>query len=92
LRRAANHTALVSLVTRLDHWARKFVKQLSLSTDKKRPYVVRDMEALNARLGAAPISVQFFEELVTARDSVIHNDSQAQWEHQGNIRRVAQVR
>lgn len=90
LRRNANRAALVSLVTRLDHWTRKLVKQLQLSTDKKSPPVVRDMEALNIRLGAAPISVQFFDELVTTRDSVIHGDSQAQWEYQGKIRCVAE--
>lgn len=85
LQRAANHTALVALVTRLDHWTRKFAKQLSL----KRSPVVRAMKALNVRLGAAPIPVQFFEDIVTARDSVIHHDSDAQWKHQGKIHRVA---
>lgn len=89
LRRAATHTALVTLVTRLDHWARKFVKHLSLKTSKNKA-VVREMEALNARLGTAPIDLNFFEELVTARDSVIHGDSQAKWvDHQGKMRHVA---
>ncbi|MGA2358646.1 MAG: hypothetical protein ABSF66_06575 [Terriglobales bacterium] len=90
LRATANRNALVSLVTRLEHRTRKLVRQLQLSTDKKSPPVARDMEELNVRLGAAaPISVQFFVDLVTARDSVIHGDSQAQWEYQGKIRRVA---
>jgi hypothetical protein len=93
LRRAANHMALVSLVTRLDHWTRKLVKRLPLNTNKKRQprgrSVVGDMEALSARLGTAPIPIQFFEHLVTARDSVIHGDSQAQWKHGREIRRVA---
>jgi hypothetical protein len=94
LRRAANHMALVSLVTRLHHWTRKFVKQLPLNTNKKRQpkgrsAVIGDMEALGARLGAVPIPIQFFEYLVTARDSVIHGDSQAQWEHGRGARRVA---
>lgn len=88
LKRAANHMALVALVTRMDHWTRKLVKQLSLRTDKNKMPVVRDMEALNARLGIAPIPIQFFKELVTVRDSVIHADSQVQWEFKGP-RRVA---
>ncbi len=37
LRRAANHMALVSLVTRLDHWTLKFVRLLSLTTKKASP-------------------------------------------------------
>lgn len=89
LRRAANHQALVSFVTRLEHWTRKLVKRHSLSTNKARPPVTRDMEALNSLLGIAPIPVGFFEDLVTARDSVIHADSQAQWEYQGKIRCIA---
>ena len=89
LRRAASHMALVSLVTRLDHWTRKFVKKLKLRPDTtKRPPIVRSIEALNNRLGAFNIPVELFEELVTVRDSIIHGDSQAQWEYQGQTRRV----
>jgi hypothetical protein len=89
LRRAANHMALVSLVTRLEHWTQKFVKQLSLSTDREELHVVRDMVALNARLDTAPIDVEFFRDLVTARDSVIHGGSQAEWKFGCETRRVA---
>ncbi|PSH04254.1 MAG: hypothetical protein CXZ00_07780 [Acidobacteria bacterium] len=88
LRRAANHTALVSLVTRLDHWTRKFYKQLP--TDFKRneknkeSSMVRRMKVLNASLLAtAPIPIKFFEELEAARDAVIHHDSQARWKYKG---------
>jgi len=85
LRRVANHSALVSLVTRLDHWARRFVRQLSLNTKKDGDHVVREIKALNARLGEGPYPADFFDKLVTARDSVIHGDSRGQWER----RRVA---
>jgi hypothetical protein len=83
LKAAANHTALVSLVTRIDHWTRKLVMRLSLVTNRKLPPVTRDMQALNDHLGNAPIPVEFFTELVTARDSVVHADSQAEWQHNG---------
>jgi hypothetical protein len=89
LRRAANHMALVSLVTRLEHWTREFVKQLSLNIGRAGYPVVRDMTALNERLGTAPVDVEFFKDLVTARDSVIHGDSKAEWPFRGAPRRVA---
>jgi hypothetical protein len=92
LRRAANQMALVSLVTRLDHWTRKLVKQLQLqltpAKGQNKAHVVLCMEALNAKLGTPPVPVQFFEKLVTARNSVIHHDSQAQWKYKGKIHRV----
>lgn len=88
LKHAANHSALVTLVTRLEHWTRRFVKKAKLKTEKSRPPVIRDMEALNKLLGDAPVPVKFFEELVTARDSVIHADSHAEWGYKGK-RRVA---
>ena len=89
LRRAANHSALVSLVARLEHVTRKFVRELSLGTEMNRPPVTRDMEALNNALGEAPEPIEIFEKLVTARDSVIHADSQASWKHKGKLRCVA---
>lgn len=87
LRRAANHMALVSLVTRLEHWTRKFVKQLppntELTANKRKPYIVRAMEALNTHLGRPPVDVQFFEDLVTARNAVVHHDSTTEWDFNG---------
>jgi hypothetical protein len=31
----------------------------------------------------------FFEDLATARDSIIHADSRAEWKHNGSLRKVA---
>jgi hypothetical protein len=90
LRRAATHQALVALVTRLDHWTRKLVRRLSVKPDRDSQPVVRDIEALNKRLGLAPTDVGFFRELVNVRDSIIHADSQPEWEFpKGNTRSVA---
>ena len=47
------------------------------------------LETLNKTLTPGPVPVQFFGELVTLRDSIIHNDSQAEWVHNGKQRKVA---
>lgn len=78
MRKAANHLAVVGLVTRFQHWIAEFVRvrQMKIST------LCKNLESLNAALGeAGPVPVLFFEGLVTARDSVIHADSKAEWEH-----------
>jgi hypothetical protein len=77
--RAANHLALVGLVTRLDHWIAGFVRDL-----QKKPLSLKDnLETLNKVLGEGPIPVPFFEGLVNSRDSVIHQDSRAEWIYKG---------
>ena len=78
MRRAANHLAVVGLVTRLEHWIARFVrlKQLPVSS------LCKDLKVLNDSLReVGPVPVAFFKELVTARDSVIHADSKAKWQH-----------
>lgn len=47
------------------------------------------MELLNGKLGDGPVPLSFFEDLVTARDSVIHGDSQSKWDFDGDKREVA---
>jgi hypothetical protein len=37
------------------------------------------LNALNQDLGNGPVPVDFFEQIVTLRDSVIHGDSQLEW-------------
>jgi hypothetical protein len=78
MRKAATHLAIVGLVTRLQHWIERFVrlKQLQLTKKKK---LVAHIEALNSALGEGPVPITFFEDLVMARDSIIHGDSKAQW-------------
>jgi hypothetical protein len=84
LRRAARLLALVGLVTRLDHWVSRFAKRRKLTSAKpSKPHeskLVTKLNALNQNLGNGPVSVEFFEKIVTLRDSVIHGDSQVQWE------------
>lgn len=81
LRRSANHAALVSLTTRLDRWVRVLAGKVKARArkNKSRPRVVCLMEDLNEKLGNPPETLKFFEELITARDSVIHGDSRAMW-------------
>jgi hypothetical protein len=89
LTRAANTLAIVGLVTRLQHWISIYARQLPEQQKSRQPALVKDLELLNARLGDGPVPVQFFQALVTVRDSVIHADSQAEWEYLGKRRRVA---
>jgi hypothetical protein len=89
LRRAANHLAVVGLVTRLEHWIARFVrlKQLPVSN------LCKNLRVLNDSLhGTGPIPVAFFKDLVTARDSVIHADSKAKWQYKGTREVAKQYR
>jgi hypothetical protein len=82
-RRAARLLALVGLVTRLQHWISRFAIQRKLTSAKqskpREPKLVTQLNALNKDLGDGPVSVEFFEKIVTLRDSVIHGDSQMEW-------------
>jgi hypothetical protein len=79
LRQAAHRLALVALVTRLQHWVERFVAQLKVRPSKiHQSKLANQLEALNNKLGAAPVPVVFFENIVTVRDSVIHGDSRAE--------------
>jgi hypothetical protein len=87
LRQAVRRLALVALVTRLQHWIGRFVKQLKVNPG--RPNLANQLEALNKTLGVGPVPVLFFEELVTVRDSIIHADSRTEWTYQRIPRRVS---
>jgi hypothetical protein len=95
LRIAAHNLALVAVVTRLDHWAKRHCENLKLKPQKpkgkklKAP-LVQKLEMLNGKLGTA-VPLLFFEDLITARDSVIHGDSQAEWiDHRNEKRKIAE--
>jgi hypothetical protein len=89
LRQSARRLALVALVTRLQHWIERFVKQLKVATNKMhQSRLANQLEALNKVLGNGPASVLFFENIAAVRDSVIHGDSRAEWKFHGP-RRVA---
>jgi hypothetical protein len=85
LRRAAANLAVVGLVTRLDHWITRFCKEVR----RKSKGLVSNLTLLNEDLGDGPVSVAFFCELVTVRDSVVHADSQEVWCYHDDLRRVA---
>jgi len=90
LRVAALRLAMVALVTRLQHWIERFVKQLKLKPDRFHDSILSNqMESLNKTLGVGPVPVTFFDGLVRVRDAVIHNDSRAEWEFNGKPRKVA---
>jgi len=89
LRRAANALALVGLVTRLNHWVSIFVEEITNETAKNRG-LVTNLKRLNDQTGSGPVSIEFFDNLVTVRDSIVHADSQIEWTHQGRKRQVSE--
>src|ERR1700688_1620013 len=78
LRREARSVAVVTLVTRFQHWLRVFVEEI-----KKKPEngVEKNLETLNKGLGVeeGPVPAAFFCDLETVRDSIIHADSNVKW-------------
>jgi hypothetical protein len=90
LRIAANHLALVGLITRFQHWIEKFTQELCITpTRNDDAALIGHLKALNRTLSQGPIPVAFFEDLITARDSVIHRDAKTQWTYKKKKRTVA---
>jgi hypothetical protein len=97
LRRAANNLALVALVTRLHHWVSVFVEELPKHNTKQKSAkeigLVKNLTTLNAafaRTESSPIPMDFFENLVTARDAIIHADAKSEWTYRGEKRQVSE--
>jgi hypothetical protein len=95
LRVASNNQAAVALVTLLQHWVGKFGKILPKTNrpqkrqpKKSRSRMLSDINRLNKHVGPGPVPVAFFAELENVRDSVIHADSNVEWDFRGP-RRVA---
>jgi hypothetical protein len=97
LRKAANHLALVGIVTRLQHWIERFVKRQGLTPEKNRrldgsleSLLIRQLRILNKTLGCGPVPLSDFENLIDVRDSIIHADARANWKNdRGSDRKVA---
>lgn len=91
LRQAARSLAIVALVTRLQHWIGRLIRRLKIIPSRgAQSTLANQLEALNTKLTAGPVPVLFFDELVTLRDSIVHNDSQAEWEFpKGTLRKIA---
>jgi hypothetical protein len=75
LRREARSVAMVTLVTRFQHWLRALVEEMK----KKPANVKKNLATLNKELGEGPVSTAFFCDLETVRDSIIHGDSNVKW-------------
>lgn len=89
LRREARSVAVVTLVTRFQHWMRVFVEELP----NKKPAngVEKNLTTLNKELGEeGPVPVAFFSELEAVRDSIVHADSNVEWMRGNEQRRVPQ--
>ena len=88
LRQAAHSQAIVALVTRLSVWIDRLYKK-KIAKGKRQTGLWLQLPELENVLGTGPTPIQFFLELVTVRDSVIHNNSESKWEYNGKPRVVA---
>jgi len=89
LRTAAIHLALVGLVTRFHHWLVTLANSLRDDTDKTfDKSVQQEMHFLNNNFKSSPHQPRDFAKWIDVRDSVIHADSQAAWQHEGKLRGV----
>jgi hypothetical protein len=87
LRRAAHNQTIVALVTRLSVWIGRLYKKVAKGKQQNGLWL--QLPELENVLGTGPTPIQFFLELVTVRDSVIHNNSESKWEYNGKPRAVA---
>jgi hypothetical protein len=90
LRRAANSLALVGLVTRFQHWIGKLVDEITKENAKDNP-LDKNLRRLNEelkKLGSGPVSIEFFRDLTTVRNSIVHADSQIAWRYRDEDKQV----
>jgi hypothetical protein len=88
LKKAASRMALVGLIVRLDHWVAALASDVAAENTRDKG-LVWNLKRLNQRTGPGPVSLGFFSELVTVRDSIIHADSQVEWTYKDKKKRVA---
>jgi hypothetical protein len=91
LRANAYKMAAVSLVTRLQHHIEYLARHAKVKPDKGQnaSRLISLLNALNRFAGEGPISLSFFDGFEELRNSVIHADSNIEWDFQGKTRRVA---
>lgn len=78
-KQSANQLALVGLITRFQHWINRTVSHNPHAPIKGGSLLRKQLEFLDQNLGPGPTPPAFFIDAETARDSVIHGDSQAEW-------------
>ncbi|SRR5258706_9869394 len=89
-RQKARLSAVVVIVTRLEHWLSRFARQLNVKpTPVHKTLLGNLIEALNNTLGVGPVPAKFFDDLAELRHSVTHANSQAEWDFKGKRRSVA---
>jgi hypothetical protein len=89
LKREATNFALVALVTRFQHWVRDSVEELTTQSAACTS-LAECLEVLKQQFGDGPTPADYFVELETVRDSIIHSDSKAEWMYRKKLRSVAQ--
>jgi hypothetical protein len=85
-RQAANQLALVGIVTRLKHRIRDLAEKQRNSVEKS---LRKQLSFLNGKLGDGPVPLEYFDDLINVRDSIVHADSNAEWQHDQRSRKVA---
>jgi hypothetical protein len=83
---AARNLTLVGLVTRFHHWAGAYARRVD--PKRKRGLSLREeLNFLKDSIGERE-ETKFFLDVEEVRNSVIHADSQPQWDFKGKIRKV----
>jgi len=81
LRTAARNLALVGLVTRFQHWI-IYLANLCRTEQMHGRSLMKELKDLHDKFPEVTNELEFFEELVNVRDSIVHADSRADWMHQ----------
>lgn len=89
-RQKSRLSAVVVVITRLEHWISRFVRHLKVTPPRVNKNGLANLiEALNNALSDGPVPVKFFEDLAELRHSVVHADSRGEWYFKGQQRRIA---
>jgi hypothetical protein len=87
LRSAATNLTLVGLVTRLQHWISIFVEELTKENAKDRG-LTSNLKTLNKETGSGLVPIEFFQGLSKVRNSIVHADSEVEWNYLDKKQRV----
>lgn len=88
LRRSARSLSLVGIVIRFDHWIGKLYRKIAPTAPRQKS-LSQKLHSLNDKLPGCPVEIGYLDELITARNAIVHHDSFAEWEHEGKMWRVA---
>ena len=95
LRVTARNLAVVALITRLQYWIDVYTHRVGKPRSKRNKTLENNLGFLETELGKPPVRKDFFADLVSVRDSVIHANSRTAWKQstlQGDVDRSVSPR